>query len=269
MSKRTYEEYSYEDDHLCEPDFSLQAFLPHHQTIFYDSDHVHLNYYESSLKKKRFDPPSQSLFSFNNNTSHNVTTITTNTPTTIQPSPHHQHHHHHDTPFYHQTHHQQPSSSLYIQSTIGFDLSINQHSNNNNMHQDNSIMEDDQILSPSSSSNIHDSYIYRKHLQHVEYLRATVINQELNRKNSIINFQVKGLSGQTISFSQVDIESSTLFDLQQIINEQLGIPIPKQRIVLKGRIIPTQSNVNTLRLCEIIGIENNCIFQIVCALKGG
>ena len=123
-------------------------------------------------------------------------------------------------------------------------------------------MDDDQI----SSNNIHDSYLYRKHLQHVEYLRATVINQQINR--NIINFQVKGISGQTISFNQVDIESSTLFDLQQIIHEQLGIPIPKQRIVLKGRIIP-QANTSSTRLCEICGIENNCIFQIVCALKGG
>jgi len=173
--------------------------------------------------------------------------------------------------FHHQPMFSEPNNPFlstppHLYSTPTF---FNQQQTTNNHHANTNTMEDDDVKPLQMQSK--ESYLYRRHLQHVEYLRATVINQQMNKQNGhLINFMVKGVNGQTIPFMQVDITTSLLSDLQESIQRQLGIPIPKQRLVLKGRLLPSSTaGGHPIYLCDIQGIEHNCTFQLVCALKGG
>ncbi|KAF0972396.1 hypothetical protein FDP41_009299 [Naegleria fowleri] len=256
MSKRSFGNYSSGDQafhhfvisSMCktEPDF-----VPQFPILLSTSDQSYCtltNDYESNFKKKKFStisdsvipsPPCNSAFSSTTNTLFLQTLNNSSNNCNIFPP---------------KTNHQQIENVNIIEDDDA------KH------HQEQHSMEDDEVtFTFTTSCNDTNLYRHRKHLQHIEYLRATVINQEINK--NVINFQVKGVSGQTICFNQVDIERSTLLELQQIVYQQIGIPIQKQRLVLKGRIIPFTNN--TTRLSEIPGIENNCTFQLVCALKGG
>ncbi|KAG2389140.1 hypothetical protein C9374_014540 [Naegleria lovaniensis] len=177
MSKRSFDNYSLGDQafhhitisSMCktEPDF-----VPQFPSFMLPSDQHYFtltNAYESNFKKKKFSNISDTMIPsplcnpFSSTTTNTLFLQTSdNSQNNICP----------------QTNHQKIENVNIIEDDA-------KH------HQGQHAMEDDEVMFTfTTSHNDTNLYRHRKHLQHIEYLRATVINQEINK--NVINFQVKG-----------------------------------------------------------------------------
>ncbi|KAL9648030.1 hypothetical protein ABK040_012084 [Willaertia magna] len=168
-----------------------------------------------------------------------------------------------------------------------FCFSHQQHQNQQNYHHHYHYQQQQSIL-PTNHTPI-ESHRYKKHLQHLEYLKANLINQQKNfcqTPNSsnysqngyckpsfeqpLINIKVKSMNGNCIYFTNIDIFENTLLDIKEMIYRQTGLPINKQRLVFKGKILPTGGDdKQKYLLSNLPDIEQNVVFQLICGLKGG